>query len=85
MVPGIPQMLSISSICFTDMKFGSHWAIVTPSARVLVRFPVHVILRVEAAFASAIVPKLSEKMQRNVRHFDIATNSPKRSPGFALS
>ena len=62
MVPGIPQMLFISSICFTDMKFRSHWAIVTPSARVLVRFPVHVILRVEAAFPSAIVPKPSEKM-----------------------
>jgi hypothetical protein len=31
------------------MKFRSHWPSVTPSARVLVRFPLHVILTVEAA------------------------------------
>jgi hypothetical protein len=53
------------------MKFRSHWPSVTPSARVLVRLPLHVILIVEAAFASAIAPKKSETMQRDVRCFDI--------------
>ena len=44
-----------------------------PSARVLVRFSLHVILSVEAAYALATVPKTSTKMQSNVRCFDIAT------------
>jgi hypothetical protein len=35
--------------------------------------PLHVILSVEAAFASAIGAKASEKMQANVKHRDIAT------------
>src|SRR5690348_11868529 len=39
-----------SVIAFTDRKLRSHWPSVTPSARVLVRFPLHVILSVEAAF-----------------------------------
>jgi hypothetical protein len=72
-VPGNPQTLSTSSICFTDMKFKSQLPRVTPSARVLVRFPLHVTLRVEAAFALTIVPKMSTKMQTNVRRFGIAT------------
>jgi hypothetical protein len=76
MVPGIPQTSAISVISFTGMKFKSHWASVTPSARVLVRFPTHVILRVEAAFASTVVPKTSEKTQKNARRFDIATKVP---------
>jgi hypothetical protein len=61
-VPDIPQTFSISVIAFTDRKLRSHWPSVTPSARVLVRFPLHVILSVEAAFPSTIVPKTSEKM-----------------------
>ena len=40
---------------------------------VCLRFPLHVILSVEAAFASAIGAKASEKMQANVRRRDIAT------------
>jgi hypothetical protein len=48
---------------------------------VLVRFPLHVILSVEAAFPSTIVPETSEKMQTNVRRFNIATTA-KRSLGF---
>jgi hypothetical protein len=72
-VPGNPQTLSISSICFTDMKLRSHWPSVTPSARVLVSSPVHVILRVEAAFASTSMPKTSTKMQMNGKRFGIAT------------
>jgi hypothetical protein len=43
------------------------------AVRVLVRFPLHAILSVEAAFASAIGAKASEKMQANVRGRDIAT------------
>jgi hypothetical protein len=71
-------MVCISSICFTDMKFKSHWPSVTPSARELVRFPLHVNLTVEAAFASAIAPRTSERMQIDVRHFDIATTAKGR-------
>jgi hypothetical protein len=48
---------------------------------VLVRFPLHVILSVEAAFPSTIVPEKSEKMPTNVRRFNIATTA-ERSPGF---
>src|SRR5262249_1608593 len=51
------------------------WPSVTPSARVLVRFPLHVILSVEAASPSTIVPKTSEKMQTNVSCFNIATTA----------
>jgi hypothetical protein len=46
------------------MKFKSQFPSVTPSAPVLVRFPLHVILSVEAAFPSTIVPETSEKMQK---------------------
>jgi hypothetical protein len=42
---------------------------------VLVRFPLHVILSVEAAFPSTIVPETSEKMQTNARRFNIATTA----------
>jgi hypothetical protein len=38
-----------------------------------VRFPLHVILRVEAAFPSTIMPKTSTKMQTTVRRLGIAT------------
>jgi hypothetical protein len=76
-VPGIPQTFSISVISFTDMKFKSQLPSVTPSARVLVRFPLHVILSVEAAFPSAIGTKASEKMQANVKRRDIATQLSK--------
>jgi hypothetical protein len=72
---GIPQTFSISVIAFTGRKFRSHWPSVTPSARVLVRFPLHVILSVEAAFPSTIVPETSEKMQTNVGCFNIATTA----------
>ena len=44
-----------------------------PSCRVLVRLPLHVILRVEAAFPSAILLRTSERMKTNVRRVDIAT------------
>src|SRR5262249_53703976 len=57
------------------MKFRSHWPSVTPSARVLVRFPLHVILTVEAAFPAAIAPRTSEIMQRDVRRFDICDHN----------
>ncbi len=57
------------------MKFKSHRPSVTPSARVLVRFPVHVILRVEAAFALTIVPKPNAKMNINVKRRAIATTT----------
>src|SRR6516162_980452 len=57
------------------MKFRSHWPSVTPSARVLVRLPLHVILIVEAAFALAIAPRKSERMRRNVRCFDICDHN----------
>jgi hypothetical protein len=69
-VPGIPQVFSISVISFTEMKLRSHWPSVTPSAGVLVRFPLHIILGVEAARASTIMPKTSEN-QRIVRCFAI--------------
>ena len=69
-VPGIPQVFSISVISFTEMKLRSHWPSVTPSAGVLVRFPLHIILSVEAARASTIMPKTSEN-QRIVRCFAI--------------
>ena len=69
-VPGIPQVFSISVISFTEMKLRSHSPSVTPSVGVLVRFPLHVILIVEAARASTIVPKTS-KNQRIVRCFAI--------------
>jgi hypothetical protein len=59
------------------MKFKSQFPSVTPSALVLVRFPLHVILSVEAAFPSTIVPRPSKKMQKNVRHFIIATTVQK--------
>ncbi len=75
MVPGIPQVSSTSVISFTVMKFKSQFPSVTPSSRVLLRLPLHVIFRVEAAFASAIVPKTSEKMQINVRRLNIATTA----------
>jgi hypothetical protein len=42
-----------------------------PSARVLVRFPLHVILRVEAALASTIVLKTSENSQMIASGFAI--------------
>jgi hypothetical protein len=57
------------------MKFKSQLPSVIPSVRVLVRFPVHVILRVEAAFASTIVPKPSTKMKANVNRLRIATTT----------
>src|SRR6516225_4532302 len=57
------------------MKFRSHWPSVTPSARLLVRLPLHVILIVEAAFASASAPRKSERMRRNVRCFDICDHN----------
>ncbi|MGA8696614.1 MAG: hypothetical protein WB689_22815 [Xanthobacteraceae bacterium] len=72
-MPGIPQVFSTSVISFTETKLRSHWPSVMPSARVLVRFPLHVILSVEAAFPSTIAPKKSRKMQTNVRRFGIAT------------
>jgi len=72
-VPGIPQTFSISVISFTDMKFKSQLPSITPSACVLVRFPLHVILSGEAAFPSAIAAKASEKMQAKVKRRDIAT------------
>jgi hypothetical protein len=78
-VPGIPQTFSISVIAFTGKKFRSHWPSVTPSALVLVRFPLHVILSVEAAFPSAIVPKTSKRMHRTVMRVSIATTKAKRS------
>jgi hypothetical protein len=81
-VPGIPQTFSISVIAFTDTKLRSHWPSVTPSARVLVRFPLHVILSVETAFPSTIVPETSEKMQTNVRRFNIATTAENGRQGF---
>ena len=58
---------TISVNSFTEMKLRSHWPSVTPSAGVLVRFPLQVILSVEAALASTIMPKASEQMQRIVR------------------
>jgi hypothetical protein len=76
--PGIPQTFSISVIAFTGKKFRSHWPSVTPSALVLVRFPLHVILSVEAAFPSAIVPKMSKRMHRTVMRVNIATTKAKR-------
>jgi hypothetical protein len=79
-VPGIPQVFSISSIAFTDMKFRSHLPRVTPSERVLVRLPLHVILSVEAAFASVIVPKTSAKIPAHMKRFDICDHQPKGSP-----
>jgi hypothetical protein len=75
-VPGIPQTFSISVIAFTGKKFKSHSPSVTPSALVLVRLPLHVILSVEAAFSSAIVPKTSKRMHRTVMRLSIATTSP---------
>jgi hypothetical protein len=72
-VPGIPQTFSISVICFTEMKFKSQSPSVTPSVLVFISFPLHVILRVEAAFASTTMPKTSTKMQ-TVWRFDIATH-----------
>jgi hypothetical protein len=75
-VPGIPQALTISVIAFTGKKFRSHSPSVTPSALVLVRLPLHVILSVEAAFPSAIVPKTSKRMHRTVMRFSIAITSP---------
>jgi hypothetical protein len=42
---------------------------------VLVRFPLHVILIVEAAFASAIAPRKSERMQRDVRRLVICDHN----------
>jgi hypothetical protein len=75
-VPGIPQTFSISVIAFTGKKFRSHSPSVTPSALVLVRLPLHVILSVEAAFPSAIVPKTSRRMHRTVMRISIATTSP---------
>jgi hypothetical protein len=62
-VPGVPQASSISFICFTDIKLRSHWPSVMPSARVLIRLPLHVNFSVEAAFASAIALKTSAQMQ----------------------
>jgi hypothetical protein len=59
------------------MKLRSHWLSVTPSARVLVRYPLQVILSVEAAFPSTIMPKRSTKRQTNVRRFSIATTAQK--------
>jgi hypothetical protein len=41
---------------------------VTPSARVLVRFPLHVILSVEAAFPSTIVPETTKLTGHDCRH-----------------
>ena len=76
-MPGIPHTCSISVICFTEMKFKSQFPSVTPSALVLVRFPLHVILSVEAAFPSIIVLRPSERMQKNVRRFAIATTAQK--------
>jgi hypothetical protein len=70
-VPRNPQVSSISLIRFTEMKFKSQSPSVTPSVRVLVRFPVHVSLRVEAAFASINVPRTSQRVQINVKHFGI--------------
>jgi hypothetical protein len=55
------------------MKFKSQLPSITPSDRVLVRSPVHVNLRVEAAFPLSIVPDTSKKMQTSVRRFNIAT------------
>jgi hypothetical protein len=69
-VPGIPQAFSISVISFTEMKLRSHWPSVTPSAGVLVRFPLHIILSVEAALASTTVPQTS-KNQRIASRFAI--------------
>jgi hypothetical protein len=57
------------------MKLRSHWPSVTPSVRVLVNYPLHVTLRVEAAFESAIVPKESTKINVNVKRFAIATTT----------
>jgi hypothetical protein len=76
-VPGIPQTFSTSVISFTDMKFKSHWPSVSPSAGVLVRFPLHVILSVEAACASPVAPKTSVKIQMYVKRVDICDHSPK--------
>jgi len=82
-VPGSPQIVSISSICFTDMKFRSHWPSVTPSERVFVRFPLQVILSVEAAFPSAVAPRMSDRMQKDVRRFDICDhNTPGKGAGW---
>jgi hypothetical protein len=69
-VLGIPQTFSISVIAFTDMEFKSLLPSVTPSSRVLIRLPLHVILSVEAAFPSTIVPKTS-KMLIIARRFAI--------------
>jgi hypothetical protein len=55
MVPGIPQTFSISVISFTDRKFKSQLPSVTPSTRMLVRLPLHIILSVEAALHSKIM------------------------------
>jgi hypothetical protein len=55
------------------MKFKSQLPRVTPSVGVLVSSPVHVTLRVEAAYASTIMSKTSTKMQTNVRRLGIAT------------
>jgi hypothetical protein len=59
------------------MKFKSQLPSVTPSARVLVRFPVHVSLRVEVALPLNIVLETSEKMHASVRRFNIAHNPKK--------
>ena len=74
-VVAMPHTSSISVICFTEMKFKSQSPSVTPSALVLVRLPLHVILRVEAAFPLGMVPKTSVKMKINVRRFGIAATT----------
>jgi hypothetical protein len=65
-VPGIPQTFSISVISFTDMKFRSHWPSVSPFACVLVRFPLHINRRPEAALASTIVPPIMNAVARAI-------------------
>jgi hypothetical protein len=73
-VPGVPQTSSISFICFTDIKLRSHWPSVMPSARVLIRLPLHVNFSVEAAFASAIALKTSAQMQPIARRLGMLAN-----------
>jgi hypothetical protein len=47
-----------------------------PSARVLVRFPLHVILRVEAAFASTIVAQKEHNNAHKCQAFRHCDHSP---------
>jgi hypothetical protein len=52
---------------------------VTPSARLLVRLPLQIILTVEAALPSTIAPEMSVTMQINMKLLTMRDHKPKRS------